>query len=372
MRPYQMKNFFAPVPAFLLAGSLAFFGCSPSGTEASAEAPVAVTAVTEIEPEITSVAIPESSLELSLAYVPGGMFLMGSPETGQHDVHVDPFWMSQHEITWNLYNQFLEADIQELRREVYKTFYNVDIETADAVSAPTWTEEMLEMLRASDVPSDVISTPSPSWGDLSGGMGTDGFPTVNITHYAAMMFTKWLTIKTGEFYRLPTEAEWEFACRAGETGNYLPNLSSDLIDHKAWHRGNSDRSYHRIGSKQANAFGIYDLLGNVAEWTLDQYHPDYFAQLEESPAVNPWFKPDQLYPRAVRGGSWMDNPEEISCLQRRGSDPSWKRNDPQLPKSLWWHTNAFHIGFRVIRPVDQPSGVYGMEEYWIDAIQDYY
>lgn len=372
MRLLKMKRFSVTITTLLMCGSFLLYGCSPSGTGATVEQPAPVTSVTEIEPEITLVEVPRTRESLSLAYVPGGTFMMGSPETGQHEVEVDPFWMSQHEITWNLYNQFLEADIQELRREVYKTFYNVDIETADAVSAPTWTEEMLELLRASDVPSDVISTPSPSWGDLSGGMGTDGFPTVNITHYAAMMFTKWLTIKTGDFYRLPTEAEWEFACRAGETGNYFPSLSSELINRKALHRGNSDRSYHRIGSKEANAFGLYDMLGNVAEWTLDQYLPDYFDHLEGTPAVNPWFRPDELYPRAVRGGSWMDQPEEISCLQRRGSTPNWKRNDPQLPKSLWWHTNAFHVGFRVIRPVNQPTGVYGMEVYWIDAIQDYY
>lgn len=315
--------------------------------------------------------IAETNQKIDLAAVPGGVFLMGGSSYGQHEVELDPFWISKHEITWNQYNLFLEDSIEDLRRELYKVFYNVDIETADAVSAPTWTEEMLEVLREAEIPADVISIPSPAWGDLSAGMGVSGYPAVNITHYAALMYTKWLTLKTGDFYRLPTEAEWEYACRAGNNENYAPYYASQ-INQYAWHRGNSDRSYHPVDSKLPNPFGIYNMLGNAAEWTMDQYFEDYFERLEGEPANNPWFKPDQLYPRSVRGGSWIDQPEASSCLQRRGSDPSWKRNDPQLPKSLWWHTNAYHVGFRVVKPKNQPDGVDDMEKYWIEAIQDYF
>ncbi len=316
-------------------------------------------------------AIADSNQEIDLAAIPGGVFQMGGNSAGLHSVELDSFWISKHEVSWDQYNLFLEESIQDLRRELYKVFYNVDIETADAVSAPTWTEELLEVLRDADVPADVISIPSPPYGDLSAGMGESGHPAVNITHYAALMYTKWLTIKTGDFYRLPTEAEWEYACRAGNYENYNPYYASQ-IDQYAWHVGNSDRSYHPVESKLPNPYGIYNMLGNVAEWTMDQYHEDYFERLEGEPANNPWFKPDELYPRAVRGGSWMDQPEVASCLERRGSDPSWKRNDPQLPKSLWWHTNAYHVGFRVVKPKNQPSGVTDMEKWWIEAIQDFY
>ena len=315
--------------------------------------------------------IAETNQEIDLAAIPGGTFLMGGGVYGQHEVELDPFWISKFEITWDQYNLFLEDSIEDLRRELYKVFYNVDIETADAVSAPTWTEEMLAVLREADIPADVISIPSPAWGDLSAGMGVSGYPAVNITHYAALMYTKWLTLKTGDFYRLPTEAEWEYACRAGLNENYTPYYTAN-IDQYAWHRDNSNRSYQPVNSKLPNSFGIYNMLGNVAEWTMDQFVEDYFEQLEGEPANNPWFKPDQLYPRSVRGGSWMDQPEASSCLNRRGSDPSWKRNDPQLPKSLWWHTNAYHVGFRVVKPKNQPDGVDDMEKYWIEAIQDYF
>lgn len=346
----------------------------PTETETTTEQPSLQDTRTGLEPGVFDDhvrEIPDSDQQLDLIAIPGGTFLMGTPDNGGKEVQLDPFWMSKHEISWDQYNLFLEDSIEDLRRELYQVFYGVDIESADAVSAPTWTEELLAVLRDADIPPDVISIPSPSWGDLTGGMGTSGFPTVNITQYAALMYTKWLTIKTGDFYRLPTEAEWEYACRAGNVDEYNPYYRSDL-DQFVWHRGNSDRSYHKVESKSPNPFGIYNMLGNVAEWTMDQYHEDYFDRLQGSPAVNPWFKPKELYPRTIRGGSWMDQPEAASCIQRRGSDPSLKRNDPQLPKSLWWHTNAFHIGFRVIMPKNQPEGVSDMEEYWIEAMQDYF
>ena len=374
----QRKRHFVFTLPFLFIFLISFAGCTGSGAvveepeQEPAESERTLT-ITETDPDFTdfSQEIPDTDHSLDMVAVPGGSFLMGpyNADGTQHEVEVDPFWMAKHEVTWNLYNQFAEASIEELRRELYMVLYDVDIE-ADAVASATLTDEVLEILRDAEIPADVISTPSPAYGDMSGGMGTDGFPAVNMTHYAALMFTKWLTVKTGDFYRLPTEAEWEYACRAGELEAYQQPGEEEL-DNYAWHRGNSNRSYNRVATKEPNAFGIFNMLGNVAEYTLDQFHEDYFSQLDDEPAVNPIFVPDELYPRAVRGGSWMDNPEIASCLQRRGSSPMWKRDDPQIPKSLWWHTNAYFVGFRVIKPVNQPESVEEMEQYWIDAIQDY-
>jgi formylglycine-generating enzyme required for sulfatase activity len=201
---------------------------------------------------------------------------------------------------------------------------------------------------------------------MSFGMGTDSFPAISMTHYAASMFTKWLTAKTGDFYRLPTEAEWEYACKVG--GGTVGN-----IDDKAWHRGNSDRGYKMVGSKEPNRFGLYDILGNVAEWTTDQYFEDYHEKVKElgdEPILNPWFKPTKLYPRAVRGASWLDEKDEVSCIKRRGSEARWKMLDPQIPKSLWWHTNAQFLGFRVVRTLENPSPK-EMENYWPEPVDDY-
>lgn len=315
--------------------------------------------------------IPGSEEEIEMALVPGGTYEMGPFENGEiHEVKVDSFWIARYEITWDEYNLFRDEVLEDIRTQVYKNLYGVDID-ADAVSSPTLTEEALDLLRDNDIPADIISLPSPPYSDMTAGMGTDGFPAVSMTHYAAFMFTKWLTVKTGNFYRLPTEAEWEYACRAANPDAYEPITDQDELNRFAWHRDNSDRKYHQPGKKEPNALGIYDMLGNVAEWTFDQYYEDYVSQLEHNPADNPFFKPAQLYPRSVRGGSWMDPAASASCLQRRGSNPNWKMRDPQLPKSLWWHTNAPFVGFRVVRPVNEPNSVDEMEEYWIEAIQDY-
>lgn len=367
---FRSLRIYKSVTAVILTAFLIVSCTGTSTTTVSEQQPaapaIADTGIIQTDMEAFTEEIPGTGQAFDMLPIPGGTFLMGN----HHPVEVEPFWMSSHEVTWNLYNLFVEENLENLRRDLWRVLYDVDIEwDADAIASPTLTEEVLELLREADIPSDVISKPSPAYGDLSGGMGTDGFPAINMTQYAAHMFTRWLTVKTGNFYRLPTEAEWEFACRAGQTETYSP---PNNVETYAWHRENSDRSYNLVATKEPNAFGLYDMLGNVTEYTLDQYFEDYFDRLEGEPASNPWFKPDALYPRSVRGGSWMETAEAASCLHRRGSSPNWKRNDPQLPKSMWWHTNAYFVGFRIIMPKKQPDSVTEMESWWIDPIQDYF
>ncbi len=363
----------------LLMISLPFLLYSCKGTEVQSvsnpsESPGQTQSTTQPTPknEIAqySAKIPDSVEEIEMVLVPGKTFKMGPFVNGKtHEVKVDSFWIGKYEITWNEYNLFRNELLEEIRNEVYKNLYGVDLDT-DALSSPTLTEEALDLLRENDIPADIISLPSSPYSDMTAGMGSNGFPAVSMTHYAAFMFTKWLTVKTGEFYRLPTEAEWEYACRAGGSEEYTAMHTNEL-NRYAWHRDNSNRKYQKPGTKEPNALGIHDMLGNVAEWTFDQYHEDYVSHLEGEPADNPYFRPTQLYPRSVRGGSWMDPATLAKCVQRRGSSPNWKMRDPQLPKSMWWHTNAPFVGFRVVRPVNEPASVDEMEQYWIEAIQDY-
>lgn len=293
--------------------------------------------------------IAGSEETIKMLPIQGGTFKMGSnkaekSEAPAHDVLVDDFWMSAYEITWDQYQLFAERQIDgainpEIGHEV-----NIEI---DAVAAAT--------------------TP---YVDMSHGMGRKGYPVVNITEHAALTFCKWLSAKTGKFYRLPTEAEWEYACRAGSTEDYGFGNDSTQLEAYAWYKANSDDKYQKVGLKKPNAFGLYDMHGNVAELTMDQYGETSYAKRDGQITKNPWVRPTELYPRAVRGGSWRDAATDLRASARIGSEAAWKRIDPQIPKSKWWFTNASHVGFRIVRPKNTPSKE-EIDTYWLEAIDDY-
>ncbi|HYO83519.1 MAG TPA: SUMF1/EgtB/PvdO family nonheme iron enzyme, partial [Bryobacteraceae bacterium] len=194
-----------------------------------------------------SVTIPNSTVKFDMVPVPAGEYLMGAAETDpaaatdekpQRKVRVDPFWMQAHEVTWDEYRLFM-----------FQT-----------QTGRTPTKDSLV---------DAVAGPTRPYVEMSFGMGINGFPAISMTQHAANKYAQWLSAKTGQFYRLPTEAEWEYACRAGSPG---PPAAAQLGD-IAWHSGNSSGKYQPVGKKQPNAWGLYDILGNVMEWTLDQYAP---------------------------------------------------------------------------------------------------
>lgn len=299
--------------------------------------------------------IPGTDVSIEMVPVQGGTFTMGSPadekdrnedEGPQHEVKVDSFWMGKYEITWEQYDLFVKEKLSNLAGHLPVADGDVEL-TADAVSLPT-----------------------PPYVDMSFGMGKDGFPAINMTQYAAVHFAKWLTAKTGNFYRLPTEAEWEYACRAGSGTAYHFGEAAEELTEYGWFYDNSDHKYQKIGTKKPNGIGLYDMHGNVTEWTMDQYDEDYYSEFEGRTADNPWLKPVELYPRSVRGGSWKDDPDRLRCAARRGSMARWKQRDPQLPKSLWWLTDAEFVGFRLVRPENPPSEE-EIEQYWLDPMKDF-
>ena len=102
--------------------------------------------------------------------------------------------------------------------------------------------------------------------------------------------------------------------------------------------------------------------GNVSEWTLDQYIPTAYRKRNKS-VTNPLEEGEKIYPKVVRGGSWTDNPNRLRSAARRPSSKKWKRRDPQIPKSKWWHTDAPFVGFRVVRPLKTPSDQ-EQKKYW--------
>ncbi len=276
--------------------------------------------------------------------VKGGEFVQGgtAKEGSREDefpartVEVGDFWMSSLEITWDQFEVFLyrETDTEILTDERQ---LELDI---DGISGAT-------------MPYVNFNKP--------------GLPVINITHYAASTFCKWLSAKTGHFYRLPTEAEWEYAARAGTATPYFFGGPENL-DEFAWYGDNSDAKLHKGGQKTANPFGLYDVYGNAAEWVIDAYDPEFYTQGEKS--RNPVNFPKKLYPRVVRGGSFKDTPEDLRSASRQYSVKKWKRRDPQIPKSLWWFTDATHVGFRIVRPKDIPPRS-EWDKYWGKPIKEY-
>lgn len=297
--------------------------------------------------------IPNAAFVIDLVPISGGEFVFGSPdgeggrkadEGPQAPVKISPFWMGKFEVSWDIYELYI--------------FESGDITTA---------------IESPPVDVDAVTRPTPPYLDMTFGMGKEGHPAVGMTQYNAIQFCKWLYTRTGVFYRLPTEAEWEYACRAGSTDPYFFGMDTAQLVNYAWYKGNSGNKTHPIGTKQPNPWGLYDIYGNVSEWTMDQYVADVHTALraKRQVAENPIAEPVTLYPHVVRGGSFEDLAESLRSANRQKSDPSWKAMDPQTPKSNWWFPSVPFIGLRIVRPLSPPSLDEIAAYYNVKPIPDY-
>ena len=178
-----------------------------------------------------------------------------------------------------------------------------------------------------------------------------------------MEYCRWLSAKTGKVYRLPTEAEWEYACRAGTKTAYSFGDDPAKLGEYAWYVDNAEKP-QPVGKKKPNPWGLYDMHGNVAEWCLDHYVADTYKHIldRQADASGPVVLPDaKEYPYVARGGSWDDDADKLRSAARRGSNPEWSVQDPQRPQSIWWHTDATFVGFRVVRPLDEQENLKGLK-----------
>lgn len=211
-------------------------------------------------------------------------------------IPVGEIYFGRTEVTWDEYDVFV---------------YGLDVQ-GEVVGEGTRTAE-------GAVPAaDAVTRPSKPYVPPDRGFGHAGYPALSATYAGARRYCEWLSAKTGRTYRLPTESEWKAAA-----GQLPTDVSS--IDELAWHMGNAEFSTHKCASRTANAFGLHDMLGNVAEWVTG----------------------DDGKPVAL-GGSFRQAADEIASGVRLKQDSTWNMSDPQIPKSAWWLADADFIGFRVV------------------------
>ncbi len=277
--------------------------------------------------------VPGTVFSFEMIGIPKGKFMMGSPASEKNrrenegpvrEVELDAFYIGKYELTWELFELFFKQN-----KELFVKLENDKVMKVDA-----------------------ITRPSPPYEDPSYGMGKEGYPAVSMSTYSALVYCKWLSTVTGKFYRLPTEAEWEYAARAGSATAYSFGNDPALLNEYAVYRANSNNVYAKVGTKKPNAWGLYDMHGNAAEWTLDEFKEDAYSTLG---AKNPWATPMVIHPRVFRGGSWDDTPDKLRSASRTGSSLKLQKRDPQIPKSFWWFTDSNYIGFRLVSPAVQPS-----------------
>ena len=300
--------------------------------------------------------IPNTTISFNMKAIPGGSFKIGSPENEQlrkpdegpqKTVNISPFFMAEIEVSWDTYLAFYSATAAEGR--------STDTEG-------TRTQE--------DV--DAISGPTPPYGQPDQNWGLGSRPAITMSYHSAETFCKWLTQVTGKTYRLPSEAEWEYAARGGtETPFFfegdpkdfgkqgffrkLLGKGSDSINAYVIYEKNSGMKTAEPESVEANPFGLKNMLGNTAEYCLDWYAEDAYEKLQDG-ATDPK-GPASGEEHVIRGGHFRSSAGEVRSAARDFTkSEAWMKTDPQMPKSIWWLSDCNYISFRVVCEFDTKTG----------------
>ena len=174
---------------------------------------------------------------------------------------------------------------------------------------------------ATDDVWDGFSRPSKPYINIDRGWGQQDEPVISISQNGAHAFCDWLTRHTGRVHRLPTELEWEYAARGGSSTSWSTGKRASSLPAQAWFKVNSGGRTRPVGTGEANAFGLYDVHGNAAEWVAEGW---------------------------LVGGSYGDQAEDLAFGKRKKASPAWNASDPQIPKSTWWLADAPFAGLRVV------------------------
>ncbi|MDF1573713.1 MAG: SUMF1/EgtB/PvdO family nonheme iron enzyme [Bacteroidales bacterium] len=300
--------------------------------------------------------IPGSAVSFEMIAIPGGTFTMGSPEDEPfrmqdegpaREVKVSPFFMAKIEVSWDEYLAFFKQTGAQGKST--DTYQSIDQGGIDGISGPT-----------------------PPYGAPDQGWGKGKMPAMSMTHHAAEVYCQWLTEITGKTYRLPTEAEWEYAARGGTNMPYffegdprryvdkgirnkLFGVDTSVINSYIIYDENSGSRSAAPDAVRENPFGLVNMLGNVLEFCSDWYAEDTYSQNREGILENPT-GPDSGEEYVVRGGSYRDGAEHVRSASRDFTKSlAWMKTDPQMPKSVWWYSDCFHVGFRVVCEYEETS-----------------
>jgi formylglycine-generating enzyme required for sulfatase activity/nitrate/TMAO reductase-like tetraheme cytochrome c subunit len=293
--------------------------------------------------------LPGTTVSFEMVAIPGGTFDMGSPDSEAyrredegpvHAVTVSPFWMGRVEVTWDEFEAWYAATKAEGRSDT-------------------------RLVDAADV--DALTGATPPYVPPDQGWGKGSRPAITMTHQAAVQYTRWLSSVTGKRYRLPTEAEWEYAARAGTESAYffegeprdyterrfwnrLLGRNTEVIDSFVVHHGNSGERTAQPDVVAPNPFGLVNMLGNVREFCSDWYAPDTYRQrvAQDEPVLDPMGPPAGTE-HVVRGGSFRNDPADLRVAARDFTRrEACQVTDPQTPKSMWWYSDCYDVGFRVV------------------------
>ncbi len=335
-----------------------------------------------------TIGIPgREKIKFTMIPIPGGTYQMGSPssEEGRREdegpqikVTVKPFWMAKTEVSWGEYQTFMNTyDIFKARETaattLLRTLKSSKFRKLDGDKLTRFLQDLASAQRKvvyKDDVADAVTSPTPLYEpDTTYQLGQDPeHPAVTMSQYAARQYTKWMSLTSGVFYRLPTESEWEYAARGGSKTRYFFGDDPSKMGEYAWYTENSDDVYQHVGKKKPNPFGLHDIYGNVAELVIDQYEADAYKKLsgkENLLATETIMPTTKIFPQVYRGGSWDSDTEDLRSAARFRTDVEWRESDPNLPKSPWWFTEdpSMCVGFRMIRPLETPKREV-QEKFW--------
>jgi len=299
--------------------------------------------------------IPGTPVSFEMVAIPGGAFRMGSPadekfrkedEGPVRDVTVSRFFMGRITVSWDEY-------------------WTYQYETTSEGRIPP---EIMKQRNDDAITTDDISGPTPPFGVPSQGWGEGARPAITMSHYSAEIYCQWLSMKTGKRYRLPTEAEWEYAARGGtETPYFFAGSPKKFSSQGWWNRMfgadtavinsyviyelNSGAKTHELSRVLDNPFGLKGMLGNVLEYCADWYSPKAYS--ETGATVDNPQGPEEGAEHVVRGGYYASDAADLRTAARFSTrTEEWLKTDPQQPKSIWWYTDVKGIGFRIVCEAD--------------------